>query len=363
MRAGWGKPIVVDVLTGFLGSGKTTLLNRLLKSPDLKDTAVLVNEFGEIGLDHLLIENVEGDVVLLKSGCVCCTIRGDLKDALIRMHDRRQKGEVPPFKRLVIETTGLADPAPIVATVLTDPMLRHHFRMGSIVTVVDAIGGARNLERRPEALRQVAAADRIVISKTDLASPASAAVLREKLARINPSANTYESNDGTGAYPTLLTAEATGKTPSPAPFASERGTLRRERGGSTLSSHGTIRSFMLTAEAPVDWLRFGLWLSMLLNRHGQKVLRLKGLVAVESETTPVIIQGVQHLIHKPAHLKAWPDNDRRTRLVVIAEDLDPSLVQRSFAAFTRRQPSTVAGSGGHRARAKAKRARRSLAWG
>jgi G3E family GTPase len=330
----WGAPITANLLTGFLGSGKTSLLNRLLRQPDLQDTAVLINEFGDVGLDHLLIEKVEGDVVLLKSGCVCCTIRGDLKDALVRLYDRRQKGEVPPFTRLVIETTGLADPAPIVATLTTDPMLRHHFRMGNVVTVVDAIMGARTLDTYPECARQAAVADRLVISKVDLAPAEQIAALRERLAALNPAADIIESGGETDAASALMTHDVHDEGTR---LDQVRRWLSSEPAGPPPSDihHRGIAAFVLTADAPLDWAGFGLWLSMLLNRHGNEILRLKGLVAIKGNDTPVVIQGVQHLIHKPMHLKGWPDADRRTRLVVIAHGLDPVLLQRSFAAFIR----------------------------
>ena len=331
--------ITANLLTGFLGSGKTSLLKRLLARPDLGETAVLINELGEVGLDHLLVEEVNEEVVLLKSGCVCCTIRGDLKDALVRLHERRQRGEVPPFSRVVIETTGLADPAPVVATMLVDPMLRHHFQVGNIVTVVDAVAGAKNLERHPEAMRQVAAADRLVISKTDLAAQSKVDALRLRLAGINPSADLLESDEAAEVDAALLTRDIHSRR---AQLGQVRGWLAAEVSTSYDGTHrhAQVSSLMLTADAPLDWARFGLWLSMLLNRHGAKILRLKGLVAIEGADTPVVVQGVQHMIHKPVHLKAWPDADRRTRLVVIAEGIDPALMRRSFAAFT--QPRAAA---------------------
>jgi len=349
----WGTPITANLLTGFLGSGKTSLLNRLLRQPDLRDTAVLVNEFGEVGLDHLLIETVEGDVVLLKSGCVCCTIRGDLKDALVRLHDRRQKGEVPPFTRLVIETTGLADPAPIVATLTTDPMLRHHFRIGNVVTVVDALVGARSLDAYPECARQAAVADRLVISKVDLALPDQVAALRARLAAINPAAEMIESTERTDPASALLTHDAQDEKTRLEQvrlwLAAEDSTFAHNHSfGSERdpAGHAEIRACVLTADSPLDWANFALWLSMLLNRHGTEVLRLKGLVAIKGNDTPVVVQGVQHLIHKPMHLNCWPDSDGRTRLVVISHGLDPAVLQRSFAAFMRAEGGRAVGRSG-----------------
>src|ERR1700681_320210 len=202
----WATPVTVNLLTGFLGAGKTSLLKRLLRQPDLADTAVLINEFGEVGIDHLLIaEVVDEEIVLLQSGCVCCTIRGALREALLRLYGRRQRGEVPPFTRLVIETTGLADPAPIVATFAADPMLRHHFRLGNIVTVVDAEDGAAHLDDYEEARHQAAVADRLVVSKIDIAAPEKATRLARLLARINPAAEIVTSGEEDEAAAELLT--------------------------------------------------------------------------------------------------------------------------------------------------------------
>ncbi len=335
MSATGNAPVTANLITGFLGAGKTSLLKRLLRQPELADTAVLINEFGEVGLDHLLIEEVDEEIVLLKSGCVCCTIRGDLKEALARLHGRRQRGEVPAFSRLVIETTGLADPAPIVATLTADPMLRHHFRLGNVVTVVDAVSGAGNLAASPEASRQAAAADRLVISKVDLAQDAAVEALRRRLEALNPAAEIVESDEASDAEAMLLTRDVHDEATRHAEVSSWIPAEPHAHGASDRSRHGDIRAFTLTADAPVDWLAFGLWLSMLLNRHGSEILRLKGILAVRGIDTPVVIQGVQHLIHKPLHLDRWPEGDRRTRLVVIARGLDPAVIQRSFAAFTR----------------------------
>ena len=335
MNAAWSEPVTANLLTGFLGAGKTSLLKRLLRQPDLADTAVLINEFGEVGLDHLLIEEVDEDVVLLKSGCVCCTIRGDLKDALARLYGRRERGEVPPFRRVAIETTGLAEPAPIVATLMADPMLRHHFRLGNIVTVVDAVSGAENLVRYGECLRQAAAADRLVVSKVDLVPPEQAAALRAQLQRLNPAATIVAASEESDISAALLTHDIHDEAARANEVSSWLATAEHEHEHDSPdpNRHGDVRAFVLTASVPLDWARFGLWLSMLLNRHGTSILRLKGLVAISGQAAPVLVQGVQHLIHKPMHLNAWPEGDRRTRLVVIVRGLDPRDIERSFRAF------------------------------
>jgi G3E family GTPase len=344
----WATPVTANLLTGFLGAGKTSLLKRLLRQPDLADTAVLINEFGEVGIDHLLIaEVVDEEVVLLQSGCVCCTIRGDLKDALLRLYGRRQRGEVPPFTRLVIETTGLADPAPIVATFAADPMLRHHFRLGNIVTVVDAEDGAAHLDDYEEARHQAAVADRLVVSKIDIAAPEKATRLARLLARINPAAEIVTSGEEDEAAAELLTRDLH----DPASRAHE---VRRWLEAESLagddphhhhhhdpdrSRHGDIRAMVIAEDQPLDWAAFGLWLAMLLNRHGKEVLRVKGLLRIVGREAPVIVQGVQHTIHKPVHLDKWPDGHPRTRLVLIVRHLEPALIERSFRAFVRPGPA------------------------
>lgn len=331
------RTVTAHLLTGFLGSGKTSLLKRLLALRDLRGTAVLINEFGEVGLDHLLVEEVDEQVVLLKSGCVCCSIRGDLRDGLERLHGRMESGEVPPFERVVIETTGLADPVPIVAGFTADPALRWHFRLGNVVTVVDAVNGEANLERFPEAMKQVALADRLVFSKTDLADP-NALMLRLKA--LNPGASVHLSTDMAAAPATLLLDDMHNTT--------TRATEMARWAMADSGHHGHHPSgpttFLLTADAPLDWAAFGLWLSLLLHTHGASVLRVKGLLQVQGVERPVVVQGVQHLVHKPLHLDAWPDGRPQTRLVIIGTGLKRAAIERSFRAFCRlgrRQPASA----------------------
>jgi G3E family GTPase len=330
------EPITVNVLTGFLGAGKTSLLNRLLRLPRLAGTAVIINEFGEVGLDHLLVETMDDDIVLLKSGCICCTIRGDLKDALLSLLERSRRGELPSFSRVAVETTGIADPAPIVATLSADPMLRHHFLIGNIVTVVDVPNGLSNLDAYSEALRQVAVADRLVISKTDLAQGDAATALRARLSAINPTAEILSFSEDLRPDDAIFLHDVHDLAARGAEVARWLNTASsggHHHHGHDVNSHRDIRAFVLTANQPLHWPRFALWLSMLLNRHGEKVLRLKGLLAIEGNDSPVVIQGVQHLIHKPVHLQRWPDGVSRTRIVVIARGLDEISVQRSFSLF------------------------------
>lgn len=313
--------IPVDVVTGFLGAGKTSLLRRLLRLPDLAGAAVLVNEFGEVGLDHLLLERVDRDVILLKNGCVCCTVRGDLKAAIERLLGRMARGEIPAFDRIAIETTGLADPTPVVATIASDRALKSRLAMGATLCVVDALAGHETLDAHEVSLRQAAAADRIVISKVDLAPTERIDALEARLRALNPAAEILRL-DETATPPALWLGRDADRPPGR--WFADRPVVD--------AGHGA-RALLLEAERPLDWARFGLWLAMLLNRHGDDVLRLKGLIEIEGVATPVAIQGVQRVVHAPEHLKRWPDARRGSRLVVIARNIDPERVRRSFRAF------------------------------
>jgi G3E family GTPase len=325
------RTVTAHLLTGFLGSGKTSLLKRLLAQPDLRGTAVLINEFGEVGLDHLLVEEVDEEVVLLKSGCVCCSIRGDLRDGLGRLYARMESGAAPPFERVVIETTGLADPVPIIAGFTADPALRWHFRLGNVVTVVDAVNGAANLERFAEAAKQVALADRLVLTKLDLATSKGEQLAR-RLQALNPTAALHHSSETAPAPASLLLDDLQ----DPGARAAE---VARWIAATTADGHDhhadDLTTFCLSAEAPLDWAAFGLWLSLLLHRHGSDILRVKGLLHVQGVDRPVVVQGVQHLVHKPVHLDAWPEGNPTTRLVFIGRNLDRAAIERSFRAFCR----------------------------
>jgi G3E family GTPase len=330
--------IPVNVVTGFLGSGKTTLLNRLLRAPELANTAVLVNELGEIGLDHLLLETLDAETVILESGCVCCTIRGDLADAMQGLLGRRERGLIPRFTRLAIETTGLADPAPIVATLLAEPVLRHHFRLGNVIATVDAVNGALHLAANPESVKQAAIADRIVLTKTELAAAPAVDALRAALLGLNPSAPIVDAADPLAPDELILADAYDPRTKSAEVrrWLDAEAQRAAERHAHDPSRHARgIRTFCLTFERPLDWTAFGIWLTMLLHVHGRNVLRVKGLLAVRGEEAPVVIHGVQHLIHPPTHLERWPDADRRSRMVFIVRDLDPAAIEASLAAFNR----------------------------
>jgi G3E family GTPase len=342
----------VSLITGFLGSGKTTLLRRLLESPRLADTAVLINEFGEVGLDHQLLERVDEDMVLLQSGCLCCTIRGDLAEALRGLHSKRDRGIVPAFRRVAIESTGLADPFPVLSTIQADPVLRHHFRVGNVIATVDAVNGAAQLARHPESLRQAAIADRLVVTKTDIARPKATIDLLAQLARLNPAAPVVRGAEDEIDPDDLLLNTAfdlARKSGDARRWLAEAEATSASAGhdghGHDVNRHGdAIRAFCLRFERPLDWTAFGLWLTMLLNRHGDKVLRVKGILNVAGETAPVAIHGVQHLVHPPVHMRAWPDRDRRSRIVFIVDGLAPRDIERSLAAFDLAAQSEMLGT-------------------
>ena len=350
-------PLPLSVLTGFLGAGKTSLLNQLLKDPALADTVVLINEFGEIGLDHLLIERVDSDMILLASGCLCCTIRGDLVATLEDLLKRRDNGRMPPFARVIVETTGLADPAPILQTLMYHPYLMLRFRLDGVITVVDAINGAATLKAHDEARRQVAVADRLVIAKSDLAqSPAERAALaslREELRSINPAARVLDAAAGEASAASLLDAgffSLDGKTADVAGWLNVQAyaDARHDNHGHDHHSHdlaqnrhdvnrhdAAIRAFCLTSDVPIAASAFDMFLALLRSAHGPKLLRLKGIVALADDPArPVVIHGVQHVFHTPQRLAAWPDADHRTRMVFIVRDLPRAFVDGLWSALT-----------------------------
>jgi G3E family GTPase len=300
----------VALVTGFLGSGKTTLLSRLLNHPEMGETAVIVNELGEVAIDHHLLRRVDERTVLLKSGCVCCSLRGDLADELRDLLGRRERGEIPWFRRVVVETTGLADPAPIVYTLLSEPVVKHHFRLERVIATVDAVHGVR----APESVKQVAAADRLVVTKTDLAQ---AGDLGRKLRRLNPTADVLEVSFG-DVEPDAL-------------FGGVERDLR-EVAVEEASHHNGIRAHCLVFEEQLDWTAFGIWLTMLLASRGEDVLRVKGLLNVGGPG-PLVLNGVQHVVHPPEHLDEWPDEDRRSRIVFIGRGFTREELERSLAAF------------------------------
>lgn len=310
------------VLTGFLGSGKTTLLNRLLCLPALGETAVLVNEFGEVGLDHHLVESRDETLVLLDNGCVCCAVREDLRAAILALHDRRARGEIPAYTRIVLETSGLADPVPVLHTLANDPQLAAHYRVARVIATVDAVHGGGQLARHVEAHRQVAVADTLVVTKSDLVAAAALDALNILLGDVNPLAEVTDARQV--ALHALFDVESATPDPLPSPVAHD--------GGTGVHGHG-YRTFCLCEASAIDWPTFALWLTLLLHAHGSRILRVKGLLEIEGVATPVLVDAVQHVVHAPRHLSAWPDAQRGTRLVFILQDLAPQALADSLAAF------------------------------
>ena len=303
----------VVLLTGYLGSGKTTLLSRLLVHPEMGETAVIVNELGEVAIDHHLLRRVDERTVVLGNGCVCCTLRGDLADELRDLLSRRDRGEIPAFGRVVVETTGLADPAPILYTLLGDPVVKHHFELERVITTVDAQHGLRG----EESVKQAAVADRLVVTKPDLTDPA---VLMRELRRLNPAAEIIESVLGDLAPGDLFD----GDDRDPRDLVFDEAPAHDHE----------VRAVCLTFEEPLDWTAFGIWLTMLLQARGGDVLRVKGLLDVGAEG-PLVINGVQHVVHPPEHLPAWPDDDQRSRVVFIGRGFSRDELERSLTAFNR----------------------------
>ncbi|MES2481871.1 MAG: GTP-binding protein [Pseudomonadota bacterium] len=347
-----GELLPVSIITGFLGSGKSTLLGQLLRQPDMGKSAVIVNELGEVGLDHILVERIEGEVCLLQSGCVCCSLRGDLEQALQKLIDQRERGVITRFDRVVIETTGLADPAPILQLALTSPMIQRYFKLDAVVTTVDAVNGQRQLDENPESVKQAALADRILLTKTDLVSPDQLDRLDARLARLNPAAPRFRVLHGRIEAARLFNADPTLHRAAAADVAQWLGPQVSDSHDTVLAhAHGAcadhvhapgalnhdshINHFSLNFDQPLDWLTVAQWLSDLCAQWGEKLLRIKGVLDLVGEPRPVAIHAIHHTFHPPLALSAWPDEKRGSRIVFITRDLSREVVQESWREAAR----------------------------
>ncbi len=325
-------PIPVSLITGFLGAGKTTLLNRLLQQGELSDTALIINEFGDVGIDHLLVETADEGIVELSDGCLCCTIRGDLVDTLSRLIHRQTRPA-----RIIIESTGLADPAPILQAIMGHPVLSDMLRLDGVVTLVDCVNGMSTLDAHEEAVKQVAVADRIVLTKRGDSTDVEA--LKQRVAALNPTAPVFDRRQDQPGFSDLFNSGLYNPETKTADVA-------RWLNDAALESHhrhhhhdvnrhdSRIRAFTLLTNKPVSAAALASFIDLLRSAHGPNLLRVKGIIRIEEDPNrPVVIHGVQKIFHPPATLPAWPDNDRRTRLVMITKDLSEDFVRKLFDAF------------------------------
>lgn len=346
--------IPVTVLTGFLGSGKTTVLARLLKNPQLKKTAIIVNDFGQVGLNHDLLERSDEELILLANGCICRTVRGDLVEAFRKLETQRAAGAAV-FDRVIIETTGLADPAPILHTMMSDAFVTLHYRLDQVIATLDAVNGMATLDRHAEAVKQAAVADRILLTKTDLTSAEAPGTLRMRIAALNPAAPLVVVLNGEVSVEDFFSHtafDAAGKT------ARVQDWLRVEayeaesvHQGHDHHSHGHdgvdvdrnrhddhISAYAVIRDQPISWAGFSAWLEMIGQLRGDDLLRVKGIVnVIEHPDRPVVIHGVQHVFHPPVFLDQWPSEDPRTRLVFITRDIDREDIDATLQVFENRR--------------------------
>ncbi|MCD2175681.1 CobW family GTP-binding protein [Rhizobium sp. C4] len=368
------KSIPVSIITGFLGAGKSTLLNRLLKDRQLSDCAVIINEFGDVGIDHMLVETSGDQMVELSDGCLCCTVRGELVDTLASFIDLMQTGKMKPISRVVIETTGLADPVPVLQSVIGNPVLAQNFHLDGVVTVIDALNGMRSLDNHEEARRQAAVADRLVISKTAMAEPSEVNVLAARLMAINPNARILDADGDEAGTARLLEAgyfDVTAKSPDVARWLAHEDKARdhhhddhghhdhghHHHDGQDHHAHdhdhaphahghhhhshddvnrhdASIRSFSIVHDQPIDRNAVAMFVDLLRSAHGEKLLRMKAIVMLSDDPSrPLVLHAAQSTLHPPARLDAWPGEDRRTRLVLITKDLEEDFVRDLFDAF------------------------------
>ena len=333
-------PKLVTVITGFLGSGKTTLLSELLKKEEMKNVAVIINEFGEVGLDHALVEHSDENIVELQNGCICCTIQGDLQKTMLDLIDKMTKGEISYFNKVIIETTGLADPVPIIQTLISSMDLQRIYTLDGVITVVDATNGERTLNLHAEAVKQAALAERIIISKIDLVEKNKELSLETRLKMINPSVKIIKSSFGDVSISELINLSAYD------PFSKSRD-VKEWLAAESMDSHhdhdhqnvnvnrhdGDIEAFSMTSEKPVNMMAFGLFRDLLMAQMGPDLLRLKGIINIEGKDRPAVIHGVQHIFHPVQWLEKWPDGDRKTRLVFITKNVKKEQIEGFFNAL------------------------------
>lgn len=350
--------VPVVVLTGFLGAGKTTLLNHTLSRPDMARTVVLINEFGSVAVDHHLVEKIDDTLIVLDSGCLCCSVQGDLVRTLKRLFLQASRREIPPFERVLIETTGLADPAPVVLSLMEDAFIAERFRCDGVVTAVDALLGMAQLDQQGEALRQVAMADRLLLTKCDLATPEVCATLSERLASLNPAAAQLQVHHGQAPEAALSSCgvyDFNGKHPDVVTWLGEARLRQQQalqcptsgptawrppgrvRPSASTAHDPSVRSYVLEFEQPLDWLSFADALGLLMRLHGPRLLRIKGLLNVAYDPQPRVVQCVQHVVYPPVSLAEWPEtppyNDRCSRLVFIVRDLARSEITHLFSSL------------------------------
>ncbi|MBB4568210.1 CobW family GTP-binding protein [Rhizobium leucaenae] len=362
--------VPVSILTGFLGAGKSTLLNRILKDAAMRDAAVIINEFGDVGIDHLLVESSGDAIIELSDGCLCCTVRGELVDTLANLMDAMQTGRIRPLKRVVIETTGLADPAPVMQSVMGNPIIATNFDLDGVITVVDAVNGLQTLDNHEEARKQVAVADRLIVSKIGLEGAASIDMLEGRLRALNPRAQIMNADSNAAGRAAIF---VNGLYDPASKIADVGRWLRDEleaddddhdhehghdhdhhHGGHSHHRHGhhhhghrhqhahdvnrhgeSIRSFSIVENQPIDPIALEMFIDLLRSAHGEKLLRMKAIVAMSDRPErPVVLHGVQNIFHPPVRLPAWPNpDDRRTRMVIITKDLPEDFVKGLFDAF------------------------------
>ena len=327
--------IPVTVITGFLGSGKTTLLSSILKKKEMQKTAVIINEFGEIGLDHALIEHTDENIVELQSGCICCTIQGDLNKTLIDLFDKMMNGKVSSFNRILIETTGLANPVPIIHTLMSSIELIRIYSLDGVITVVDSINGEKTLDLHEESLKQLALAEKIILSKTDIVDKDEINSLIYRIKEINPVSQIVFSKFGNipleeifglGAYDPYKKSEDVKKW-----LAAEKYKDKKHHQHHDVNRHNeNIRAFSMMSEKPANMIAFSFFRDMITAALGANLLRMKGIINIAGEERPAVIHGVQHIFHPVQWLETWPDNDRRTKLVFITQNIKKEQIEDFF---------------------------------